>query len=176
MSLAAFHDTALVHFCNPPATWRIDHDRNGWWTVTDVHGAPIERYQTQRQAERARHSGPAAEAWYSRTDWYLGYTAGRALTGPERLAVAEIVEQINAAAGCTSAQRPVRFIDQDPDDDRTWAATLRPDGRYHVHGAGPYVHDAEDLEFLDQPADTRLATLVASLIGYDTAQAPVAVA
>lgn len=171
MSMAAFQDTALAHFYNPPATWRIDHGRDGWWTLTDIHGAPIERYQTQHQAERARHSGPAAQTWYSRTDWYLGYAAGRTLTRPERRFVAQLVEQANNAAP-DGARRPIRFIDQAPDDDRTWTAIQRPDGRYYVHGAGPYPHDADDLEFLDEPATTRLAALIASLIGCDNMHAP----
>lgn len=83
MSLvAAFEDAARAHFASPPATWRIQPGPGGW-NIVDLHGAVLDTCATLAHAEECRHSGPAAQRWHRRTDWYLGYDdagGGRALT------------------------------------------------------------------------------------------------
>lgn len=79
MSLVAFEDATRAHFANPPATWRLQPGPGGWHVV-DLHGAVLDTCVTQAHAEDCRHSGPAAQRWHRRTDWYLGYEAGVGLS------------------------------------------------------------------------------------------------
>lgn len=169
MSLAVFEDVARAHFSNPPATWQVlpDHEHGGWQLV-DHHGAIIDRCLTHAQAERRRrHSGPAAQRWYQRTDWYLGYDPnGRPLIGPEQLIISDIVEQIGAAANAfrrATDIRPVRFLDQSAADDRIWDAAPLPNGRYQIRGDYFHTYTAGELDILDDHALTATTDLTAFL-------------
>lgn len=177
MSLAVFEDAARAHFSNPPATWQVlPHRGYGGWQLVDRHGAIIDRCVTKAQAERRRHSGPDAQRWYQRTDWYLGYDPnGRTLTGPEQLIIADIIEQIDTAANAFQRAtdiRPVRYIDQAAGDDRIWDAAPLPNGRYQIRGDYFHTYTAAALDFLDDHAITATTDLTAFLRGLlDTADA-----
>ena len=168
MSLAVFEDAARAHFSNPPAAWQVlPHRGYGGWQLVDNHGAIIDRCVTKAQAERRRHSGPDAQRWYQRTDWYLGYDPnGRTLTGPEQLIIADIIEQIGAAASAFERAtdiRSVRFLDQAAGDDRIWDAAPLPNGRYQIRGDYFYTYTADALEFLDDQAAAATTDLAAFL-------------
>ncbi len=167
MSLIAFEDAVRAHFANPPATWRIQPHPEGW-NIVDVHGAVLDTCATAAQAEQCRHSGPSAQRWYRRTDWYLGYdTYGRSLTGPERLIVADTVDRVTIAdleIRCATSIRTARFADQEPDDDRLWLAALLPNGRYRVRGHYFSTYAADQLDFHDEQATAELVTFLRELI------------
>ena len=167
MNLVAFEDDVRAHFANPPATWRIQPDRDGW-SIVDIHGAVLDSCATVAQAEQCRHSGPSAQRWYRRTDWYLGYdTYGRALTSPERLIVADIVDLVTAAdfdISSAASTRTARFADQERDDDRLWLAALLPSGRYRVRGHYFGTYAADQLDFHDEQATAELVTFLRELI------------
>lgn len=175
MSLVVFEELARAHFANPPAAWHIQSTPDSFsWNVVDIHGAPVATCLTKEQANESRHSGFAAAQWYQRTDWYLGYGRGRALTCAERLIIADIVESFSRAAEqfrSASALRPVRFLDQSADDDRIWDAALLADGQYLLHGDYFHTYRAKDLDFLDHrsiAATTDLAAFLRDLLS-DTA-------
>lgn len=168
MSLAVFEDAARAHFSNPPVTWQVlPHRGYGGWQLVDNHGAIIHRCLTKAEAERRRHSGPEAQRWYQRTDWYLGYDPnGRALTGPEQLIVDDLTRLILAAAHAfhrATGSRPVRYIDQAVDDDRIWDAVELPNGHYQVRGDYFHTYTAAALEFLDAQAAAATTDLTAFL-------------
>lgn len=169
MSLVAFEDAARAHFTNPPATWRLQPGPGGWHVV-DVHGAVLDTCVTLVRAEDCRHSGPAAQRWHRRTDWYLGYDdagGGRALTQLERLIVAAVVETVNAAdfdIRCATNIRPARFVDQDPHDDRLWLAARLPGGHYRVRGASLGTYRADQLDFQDEQASAEFGVFLRELI------------
>ncbi|GAB4926310.1 hypothetical protein MAHJHV58_04430 [Mycobacterium avium subsp. hominissuis] len=168
MSLAVFEDAARAHFSNPPSTWQVlPHPEYGGWQLVDRHGAIIDRCRTKAQAERRRHSGPDAQRWYQRTDWYLGYDAGgRTLTGPEQLIVDDLTRPILDAAHAfhrATDSRRVRYIDQAADDDRIWDAVELPNGRYQVRGDYFHTYTAAALEFLDDQAAAATTDLTAFL-------------
>ncbi|ORB82245.1 hypothetical protein B1T44_29460 [Mycobacterium persicum] len=168
MSLALFEDAARAHFSNPPSIWQVLPDREyGGWQLVDNHGAIIDRCLTKAQAERRRHSGPDAQRWYQRTDWYLGYDPnGRTLTRPEQLIIADIIEQIDAAANTFQRAtyiRPVLFLDQAANDDRIWDAAPLPNGRYQIRGDYFHTYTADELDFLDGHALTATTDLTAFL-------------
>jgi len=167
MSLIAFEDAVRAHFANPPATWRIQPHPEGW-NIIDVHGGILDTCATAAQAEHCRHNGPSAQRWYRRTDWYLGYdTHGRALTSPERLIVADIVDIVTAAdsAICGAASiRTVRFVDQDAADDRLWLAALLPNGRYQIRGHYFSTYAADQLDFHDEQATAEFCAFLRALI------------
>lgn len=173
MSLAVFEDAARAHFSNPPAAWRIQPARNNpsVWSVVDSHGVIIDRCLTQAHAQECRHSGPAATHWYQRTDWYLGYDPhSRPLTSSERLIIADIAEMITAAGEAfrnATVIQAVRFADQDPDDERTWEATLLPNGRYQLRGHYFHTYAAAELCFVDPDAITDLAAFLRDLLHAD---------
>ncbi|MFQ2879826.1 hypothetical protein ACX9NJ_28050 [Mycobacterium sp. ML2] len=176
MSLAVFEDAARAHFSNPPATWQVlPHREYGGWQLVDNHGAIIDRCLTKARAERRRHSGPDAQRWYQRTDWYLGYDShSRTLTGPERLIIDDIADRIAAAANAfrrATIIRPVRFRDQAVDDDRIWDAAELSNGRYQVRGDNLRTYSDDELDFLDECAVTATTDLTAFLRGVlDTAE------
>ncbi|WP_084055116.1 hypothetical protein [Mycobacterium avium] len=169
MSLVAFEDAARAHFTNPPATWRLQPG-TGRWHVVDVHGAVLDTCVTQAHAEDCRHSGPAAQRWHRRTDWYLGYDdtgGGRALTQLERLIVAAVVETVTDAdfdIRCATSVRPARFVDQEPEDDRLWLAALLPNGRYRIRGASMDTYCADQLDFQDEQASAEFGAFLRELI------------
>lgn len=168
MSLAIFEDVARAHFSNPPVTWQVlSHRVPGRWHLVDNHGAILDRCLTKAQAERRRTSGPAAVHWYQRTEWYLGYDpAGRTLTGPEQLIVADLTGQVLDAAHAfhrATDIRRVRFVDQAVDDDRIWDAAELPNGRYQVRGDYFRTYAAAALEFLGDQAMTATTDLTAFL-------------
>ncbi|MBS9535594.1 hypothetical protein KIH27_18570 [Mycobacterium sp. M1] len=168
MNLVAFEDAARAHFANPPAGWHVQRGRSTGWNLIDSHGALVARYATRARAEASCHSGPAARRWYQITDWYLGYDAdGRALTGPERLVVEEIVEQIAAATAAfrhAEVVRTVRFADRSIGDDRLSIAALLPNGRYQVDGDYLYTYSADELNFVEDRASVDLAALLYDLL------------
>lgn len=175
MSLIAFEDAVRAHFANPPATWRIQPHLEGW-NIVDVHGAVLDTCATATHAEQCRHSGPSAQRWYRRTDWYLGYdTHGRALTSPERLIVADIVDIVTAADFAirrgAAGLRTARFVDQDANDDRLWLAALLPNGRYQVRGHYFGTYAADQLDFHDEQATAELCAFLRALI-TGTAMSP----
>ena len=45
MSLIAFEDAVRAHFANPPATWHIQPDPEGW-NIVDAHGAVLDTCAT----------------------------------------------------------------------------------------------------------------------------------
>lgn len=167
MSLMAFEDAVRAHFVNPPATWHIQPHPEGW-SIVDVHGAVLDMCATVAQAEQCRHSGPSAQCWYRRTDWYLGYdTCGRALTSPERLIVADIVDLVTTAESAirgAASIRTARFVDQEPDDDRLWLAALLPNGRYQLRGHYFATYAADQLDFHDEQATAELCSFLRALI------------
>lgn len=167
MSLIAFEDAVWAHFANPPATWHIQPDPEGW-NIVDAHGAVLDTCATAAQAEQCRHSGPPAQRWYRRTDWYLGYdTRGRALTSPERLIVADVVDIVTAAdfaiRGAASI-RTARFVDQDAGDDRLWLAALLSNGRYQIRGHYFGTYAADQLDFHDEQATAELCAFLREFI------------
>lgn len=168
MRLAVFEDAARAHFSNPPATWQVLPDREcGGWQLVDNPGAILDRCLTKAQAERRRHSGPDAQRWYQRTDWYLGYDPnGRTLTGPEQLIVDDLTRPILDAAHAfhrATDSRRVRYIDQAVEDDRIWDAVALPNGRYQVRGDYFHTYTAAALEFLDDQAEAATTDLAAFL-------------
>lgn len=168
MSLALFEDAARAHFSNPPTVWQVvPGGVDSGWRVVDNHGAILDCCATKAQAERRRLSGPAAGRWYQRTDWYLGYDpAGRTLTGPERLIIADINEQVLAADNAFRRDaniRLVRFRDQAADDDRIWDAAKLSNGRYQVRGDCFHTYAADELDFLDHHALAATTDLTAFL-------------
>ncbi|GAB7146072.1 hypothetical protein [Mycobacterium riyadhense] len=172
MSLAVFEDGARAHFSNPPTTWYIVPAEDVGFHLVDNHGAVVDRCATKAQAERLRHSCPAATRWHSRTDWYLGYDPqNRGLTATQQLIIADIVERIAAAAAVfndhSAAIRPAQFRDQGADDDRIWATAALPDGRYQVRGDYLHTYDPDDLEFLDDRSANDLTALLYDLLGVD---------
>ncbi|MGV7724182.1 hypothetical protein PJN26_11215 [Mycobacterium kansasii] len=172
MSLAVFEDAARAHFSNPPATWYVVPAEGAGWCLVDNHDAVIDWSQTKEQAERLRHSCPAATRWHSRTDWYLGYDAqNRGLTATEQLIIADIVERIAAAAAVfndhSTTIRPAQFRDRCADDDRIWPAAALPNGRYQVRGDYLHTYDPDDLDFLDEKSANDLMALLWDLLGVD---------
>lgn len=170
MSLvAAFEDAARAHFASPPATWRIQPGPGGW-NIVDLHGAVLDTCATAAQAEECRHSGPAAQRWHRRTDWYLGYddTSGsRDLTALERLIVADLVETVTNAdfdIRQSTSIRPARFVDQEDCDDRLWLAALLPDGRYRLRGDFSNTYRADQLDFQDEQAAAEFRAFLYELI------------
>ncbi|KDE96668.1 hypothetical protein Y900_031105 [Mycolicibacterium aromaticivorans JS19b1 = JCM 16368] len=170
MSLdAVFEDAARAHFANPPATWRI-HPGPGGWNIVDLHGAVLDTCATFAQGEQCRHSGPAAQRWHRRTDWYLGYddTSGsRPLTALERLIVADLVDAVTSAdfeIRRATSVRPARFVDQEASDDRLWLAALLPDGHYRVRGDFATTYRADQLDFQDEQASAEFRTFLYELI------------
>ncbi|MCV7224791.1 hypothetical protein [Mycolicibacterium komossense] len=179
MSLtAAFEDAARAHFSNPPATWRLQPTANGW-NIVDLHGAVLDTYPTQVQAEERRHNGPAAQRWHRRTDWYLGYddTSGsRALTTLERIIVADLVDVVAGAdfeIRHASSVRPARLVGQDAGDDRLWLAALLPDGCYRIRGDFFGTYQAEQLDFQDEQAVAEFRAFLYELITGKEREVPV---
>lgn len=169
MSLAVFEEVACAHFSNPPATWQVVPSRGDdpGWRVVDNHGATVDHFRAKSQADYHRHSGPEAQRWYQRTDWYLGYDPhSRTLTGPERLIIADITDRIVAAANAfrdATIIRPARFRDQAVDDDRILDAAELANGHYLVRGDYFHSYTAADLDFLDEHAATATTDLTAFL-------------
>lgn len=167
--VAVFEDAARAHFASPPATWRIQAGPGGW-NIVDLHGAVLDTCASRSQAEERRHSGPAAQRWHGRTDWYLGYddTSGsRPLTALERLIVADLIETVASAdfdIRQSTSVRPARFVDQEAGDDRLWLAALLPDGRYRVRGDFSTTYRADQLDFQDEQASAEFRAFLYELI------------
>lgn len=167
--IAVFEDAARAHFANPPATWRIQPGPGGW-NIVDLHGAALGTCATRAQAEECRHSGPAAQHWHRRTDWYLGYddTSGsRALTALERLVVADLVDVVNSAdfeIRRATNVRPARFVGQEVGDDRLWLAALLPNGCYRIRGDFSSTYRADQLDFQDEQAGAEFRAFLYELI------------
>lgn len=167
--VAVFEDAARAHFVNPPATWRIESGPGGW-NIVDLHGVVLDTCATLAQAEECRHSGPGAQRWYRRTDWYLGYddtSGGRALTALERLVVADLVDVIASAEfeiRRATSVRPARFVGQELGDDRLWLAALLPNGCYRIRGDFFGTYRADQLDFQDEQAGAEFRAFLYELI------------
>jgi hypothetical protein len=122
------------------------------------------------QAEERRHSGPAAQRWHHRTDWYLGYddTSGsRALTALEQIIVADLVDAVNSAdfeLRRSTSIRPARLVGEEVGDDRLWLAALLPNGCYRIRGDFFGTYRADQLDFQDEQASAEFCAFLYRLI------------